>query len=167
MTGHDSDPDGWRDHAECRRRQLSPELFFPTRGEHYDPAALEACQACPVSTECLTDALATNELGGMRGGLTGRQLRQRRRQWLTNNRRATAEQAVHTILTNNPHRRFTAAQLADRTPFTLSTVTQAARILVRDGTVTSRIECADMAGIATYGLAPAKTPAPAMVEVGR
>jgi len=157
----DPDPGGWRGRAECRRLRLSPELFSPTRGEHYDPQALAACKACTVRIECLTDALATNELGGMRGGLTGRQLRWRRRRWLRDNPRGTAEAAIAAIVAGNPGRRFTAAQLADRTPFTPSTVAQAARILARDGAL---ISTNTISGVITYGPAPTLTPA--MVEVG-
>jgi WhiB family redox-sensing transcriptional regulator len=69
---HDWDADAWRDRASCR--DTSPELFFPigTTGvalEQID-AAKRVCHECPVASECLEFALATNQEAGVWGGLT-------------------------------------------------------------------------------------------------
>lgn len=55
----------WRARAECHRRVLPTEAFYPTSAdrENWDPRVLEACAACPAATECLQWALAHNEQG--------------------------------------------------------------------------------------------------------
>ncbi len=69
---HDWDEDAWRDRAACR--DTSPELFFPigTTGVALDQidSAKRVCGECPVATECLEFALATNQEAGVWGGLT-------------------------------------------------------------------------------------------------
>ena len=69
---HDWDADAWRNRAACR--DTSPELFFPigTTGVALDQidAAKRVCESCPVTSECLEFALATNQEAGVWGGLT-------------------------------------------------------------------------------------------------
>lgn len=47
----------WQDDAECFRRNIDPEAFFPKVGEAPDPRAVSACAVCPVSFECLQFAM--------------------------------------------------------------------------------------------------------------
>ena len=69
---HDWDAEDWRDRASCR--DTSPELFFPigTTGLALDQidAAKQVCVECPVSSQCLEFALATNQEAGVWGGTT-------------------------------------------------------------------------------------------------
>lgn len=69
----------WRESALCA--QTDAEAFFPVKGASTRPAK-RVCAACPVTAECLADALATDERYGVRGGLSARErrslLRQRR-----------------------------------------------------------------------------------------
>ena len=68
----------WRDSAACRG--MDTDLFFSgspiARGR-----ALAACRGCPVSSECLSDALRyesgswANGFHGIRGGLPAAQRR--------------------------------------------------------------------------------------------
>src|SRR5215467_9689142 len=64
---HDWDADAWRNRAACR--DTSPELFFPigTTGVALDQidAAKRVCTGCPVASECLEFALATNQEAGV------------------------------------------------------------------------------------------------------
>lgn len=62
----------WRDHIACKT--ADPALFDPAdeseRFRLYPPRAVEAsrvCDGCPVSRECLVDALAMGDRG-VRGG---------------------------------------------------------------------------------------------------
>lgn len=60
----------WREHAACRGADIS--AFFED-DEHETQRygrALPICQRCPVSSECLTEALST-EGRGTRYGLWG------------------------------------------------------------------------------------------------
>ena len=78
---HDWDADEWRDRAACR--DTSPELFFPigTTGVALDQidAAKRVCGQCPVASECLEFALATNQEAGVWGGLTEEERRRLRK----------------------------------------------------------------------------------------
>lgn len=60
----------WRLYAECEGSD--PELFFPKRGEPIHRAR-KICEACPVSVECLEDALDRKEPSGVRSGLSPNQ----------------------------------------------------------------------------------------------
>ena len=62
----------WRDDALCA--QLDPEAFFPEKGGSTREAK-RACRACPVRTECLDYALATDPRFGVWGGLSERERR--------------------------------------------------------------------------------------------
>jgi WhiB family redox-sensing transcriptional regulator len=62
----------WILEAACSRTD-------PNQFHAYEPAAVEAarkvCAACPVRDHCLADALATYDWHGIRGGLTGPELK--------------------------------------------------------------------------------------------
>jgi WhiB family redox-sensing transcriptional regulator len=65
----------WREWAKCH--DMDTEMFFPVATDMNAPqwrAAKAVCRNCPVSTECLEDALATNALHGVRGGLDRNEL---------------------------------------------------------------------------------------------
>lgn len=85
-TTHDNDGnDGgrvWLAQAECARRNLATELFYPSSldPERWDPQVLEACAACPVSAECLEWAIARGEQGIWAGTGEDRRARIRRAQ---------------------------------------------------------------------------------------
>ena len=66
----------WRQAATCA--QTDPEAFFPERGKS-PRAALQVCMACPVRTDCLTEALENSERYGIWGGTTETQRRHLRR----------------------------------------------------------------------------------------
>jgi len=64
----------WWHRAQCRG--LDPDLFFPTKD---DPESLREakalCRGCPVTDECLTDAVLSGDSEGVRAGLSGRERR--------------------------------------------------------------------------------------------
>jgi WhiB family redox-sensing transcriptional regulator len=67
----------WRNWAKCL--DTDPEFFFPVAVQMRAPAWREAkafCVGCPVASECLIDALKTDALHGVRGGLDQEQLRE-------------------------------------------------------------------------------------------
>lgn len=64
----------WREDALCR--QTDPELFHPEVGGT-STLATRTCAACPVRSECLEYALATEQYWGIWGGLTQDELRRR------------------------------------------------------------------------------------------
>lgn len=74
------DADRWLDAAACRG--MDPDLFHPHRDSPRRDIdqALAVCQNCPVTTECLTDALrwGGNADQGIRGGTTALQRRRLR-----------------------------------------------------------------------------------------
>ncbi len=88
MTPEILDIRTWREAAACLD---APEVdFFP------DPADLEAiatakavCAGCPVSDDCLTWAVETNQTEGIWGGHSPRERRSIRRHWLEEIRRAS------------------------------------------------------------------------------
>lgn len=57
----------WRGSALCA--QVDPELFYPEKGGSATDAK-RLCGLCPVTEECLRDALDNNEEHGVWGGLT-------------------------------------------------------------------------------------------------
>lgn len=76
---------GWRTEALCRG--VETDLFFPAGELGEEPvqqaeAAKAVCARCPVQTECLEYALATDQAFGVWGGTTEaerRSIRRRRR----------------------------------------------------------------------------------------
>lgn len=65
MMFPDEDRPAWHVQAECARRGLPTEAFFPSSADsgNWDPRVLDACAACTVRTDCLRWALAHNEQG--------------------------------------------------------------------------------------------------------
>jgi WhiB family redox-sensing transcriptional regulator len=81
----------WRAESACR--DTDPDLFFPvgTTGpaiEQID-AAKAVCAECPVQSQCLEFALATNQDSGVWGGTSEDERRRLRRAWLARQRRAS------------------------------------------------------------------------------
>ena len=73
---------GWRDDAACR--DAEPDLFFPDAGDIRSTRAQVKmakliCRGCPVSTTCLSWALASGQEHGIWGGLTEDERRTRYR----------------------------------------------------------------------------------------
>lgn len=61
----------WRHSAACA--QSDPDAWFPEKGgggQAQDAEAKRVCARCPVTAECLADAMAGRELEGIWGGLT-------------------------------------------------------------------------------------------------
>jgi hypothetical protein len=62
----------WLSKAKCRGKDTN--VFFPNRGDSTLIAkALEFCDPCPVSQECLAYALRTEQEVGIWGGKSARQ----------------------------------------------------------------------------------------------
>jgi WhiB family redox-sensing transcriptional regulator len=61
-----------RKHGAPVCQETDPETWFPQVGDSYGDSrtAKKLCNECPVKTECLTFALANNEMFGIWGGLT-------------------------------------------------------------------------------------------------
>jgi WhiB family redox-sensing transcriptional regulator len=63
------EPEGWWERGTCRRLNADPELFFGADNERgnrrrdRETAAKEYCEACPVTTLCLEDALEKGSEG--------------------------------------------------------------------------------------------------------
>ncbi|GAB2763180.1 transcriptional regulator WhiB1 [Salinifilum aidingensis] len=76
MTTVPTVPD-WRDRAACRH-VAEPEAFFPLSPSARSYAQ-SICADCPVTTECLAEALATGADYGVWGGYTPEQRRALRR----------------------------------------------------------------------------------------
>lgn len=70
------DEGDWRQSALCA--QTDPEQFFPAKGESTRPAK-KVCQSCPVTQECLNEALANDARDGVWGGLSVRERRKLKR----------------------------------------------------------------------------------------
>ena len=73
---------GWRDRAACAGRLDlfdEPDAEGPRQRQWREDAARRVCATCPVQPACLRFALATNQAGGIWGGLDGRQRRAERR----------------------------------------------------------------------------------------
>ena len=72
----------WMDDARCRG--MDPDLFHTvspqpgSRAATYHPAAVEACEACPVRRQC-ADYAIHNEPVGYWGGMTPKQRQMARR----------------------------------------------------------------------------------------
>ncbi len=80
----------WRVESSCK--DTDPDLFFPvgTTGPAIEQieAAKAVCGICPVQSQCLEFALATNQDSGVWGGTSEDERRRLRRQWLARQRRA-------------------------------------------------------------------------------
>jgi WhiB family redox-sensing transcriptional regulator len=94
MPARDQSPDwpddaAWRDGAACR--EADPELFFPDirSARAQVMTAKLICRSCPVTTACLSWALASGQEHGIWGGLTEderRRLNRRGRSWAAGRR---------------------------------------------------------------------------------
>ena len=62
----------WSDQALCR--EVGGDVFFPDRGGA-NVAAKRVCAACPVTTQCDTWAVVTEQAHGVWGGRTGEERR--------------------------------------------------------------------------------------------
>lgn len=72
----------WREDAACL--EVVDEInFFPDPEDLLGVSRAKAiCAACPVSAECLTWAIETNQGEGVWGGHTAKERRSLRRRWL-------------------------------------------------------------------------------------
>ena len=78
----------WRDGAACRGSDS--QIFFPSSEDLGAIAAAKGmCETCPVREACLAYAVETNQTEGIWGGLTARQRRRTRRNWLEEQRQAS------------------------------------------------------------------------------
>ncbi|WP_026454868.1 WhiB family transcriptional regulator [Saccharomonospora iraqiensis] len=63
----------WTVRARCRG--MDTEQFFPVgfgrAAEAQTQEAKKVCHRCPVASECLTEALESNDFDGVRGGMSG------------------------------------------------------------------------------------------------
>jgi len=88
---HDWDTESWRSRSACR--ESDPDVFFPIgvtgNAQEQIETARRICTACPVATECLEFALATNQEAGIWGGTTEEERRKLRKGWVAT-QRATA-----------------------------------------------------------------------------
>jgi hypothetical protein len=74
---HRADTDPWVERAACR--DADPETFFPPAGgtdDERDAVAKRLCAGCPVSRQCLDEALLNGESTGIWGGLDVRERRE-------------------------------------------------------------------------------------------
>ncbi len=72
-----SDRPRWHLDAACRG--MTPDLFYPERGDS-TAEARSVCQGCPVQGQCLAFAVTRNERHGIWGDTSVRQRRNLRRQ---------------------------------------------------------------------------------------
>ena len=75
-------PAPWREQAACFGDD--PNLFFPDLptgcfSPETEARARQACAKCPVQTRCLSDAIASSEEYGIRGGVNFGSPRERAR----------------------------------------------------------------------------------------
>ena len=83
--------DHWRDRASCA--SVESDLFFPVGvtgpAVAQIAAAKAVCATCPVRSECLEFALATNQEYGEWGGTSEEERRALRRAWRARQRQAS------------------------------------------------------------------------------
>ncbi len=79
----------WREAAACLEADEQVN-FFPDKDDLAAVFKAKAvCAACPVSDQCLTWAIESNQAEGIWGGHTARERRSLRRRWLEEVRRAS------------------------------------------------------------------------------
>lgn len=66
----------WHGRAACRG--MGPKAFYPTRATDTGPAQA-VCESCPVTTECLADAIERGDHEGVWGGQSAVERRRLRR----------------------------------------------------------------------------------------
>ena len=65
-------PPAWHERAACRGMDV--EVFFPEAGGQLQAeAAKRVCARCPVTAECLADALKSGLAHGVWGGMSARE----------------------------------------------------------------------------------------------
>lgn len=69
----------WREDALCIAAP-DPDLFFPVGPEGIEPAR-RVCGRCPVTGQCLAEALGRAEIDGVWGGTTSSERRVMRAVW--------------------------------------------------------------------------------------
>ena len=69
----------WIERGACRVEKTDTIMFFPTRGESCKDA-IEVCERCDVTSECLNYALRNNIIYGVWGGVSERKRRNMRAQ---------------------------------------------------------------------------------------
>ena len=83
--------DRWREHAACAT--VDSDLFFPVGvtgpAVGQIAAAKAVCSGCPVRSECLEFAIATNQEYGVWGGTSEEERRALRRAWRARRRYAS------------------------------------------------------------------------------
>ena len=71
----------WKKRSRCRERGVDPDLFFVSDEEHrgkkvvltaMEELAIAICKQCPVSGNCLAEALDRPDTKGIWGGTTTR-----------------------------------------------------------------------------------------------
>lgn len=62
----------WLEYAACTR--VDPCIFF-SESKKLQARAIQVCESCPVTEQCLEDAIVKNEMYGIRGGKTERERR--------------------------------------------------------------------------------------------
>ena len=73
----------WKQRGNCAG--MDPGKFFPPQGTSSKAVRLlilETCSYCPVREDCLQYAIETGEDEGIWGGMTARDRRPLRREWL-------------------------------------------------------------------------------------
>lgn len=78
-----TDPESWRDHAECarlvRNGEATVDHWFEARARNYSRLARDACARCPVSDACAQYVLDTPSIGhGLWAGRTPETLKRER-----------------------------------------------------------------------------------------
>lgn len=51
----------WHNEAECLKRNLDPELFYPEHGTPVSREVIDACRNCLVRRQCLTYAMSAEK----------------------------------------------------------------------------------------------------------
>lgn len=103
QPGAASDRD-WREDAVCRG--LDPELFYPVTeagpGRAQVDQAKQVCRRCPVSPECLAEALSRDEPFGVWGGTSAGERRAIKRRKAGGGRAIRPATAGHRGTTDEP-----------------------------------------------------------------
>ena len=79
----------WREAAACFEVRDEVDFFPDNQDLGAIVRAKAVCAGCPVSDECLTWAVETNQTEGIWGGHTAKERRRLRRRWLEEIKRAS------------------------------------------------------------------------------
>lgn len=70
--------DDWYAYAACQEQDVN--LFYPKK--HLKAVAAKAiCARCPVTQQCLDEALSRNDQNGVWGGMSVEERKEYRREW--------------------------------------------------------------------------------------